>query len=58
MVELTKIHANAAFNMMLTLRRLNLAKQPNGSYSNTDRVFNVWNFAKLYGVIPDVKNKS
>lgn len=57
MIELTKIHADAVMKLMVTLRRLNLAKKPTGQYSDTAEVFNVWNFAKKYGIVLDDEQK-
>lgn len=53
MIELTKIHADAAFKFIQTLRRLNLAKEPTGVYRDPADIFNIWNFAKKYGVVTD-----
>ena len=57
MMQLTQIHADAAIRFIKTLRRFKLAKPPTGRYKESTDVFNVWNFAKKYGVVPGVKNK-
>lgn len=41
--------ANSVFKMLLTMRRLDLAKKPTGVYSDVDNIFDVWQFANLYG---------
>ncbi len=50
-VEANKKQANAAFQLMKTLRRLGLAFSPKGIYNDTAHVFNIWDFAKRHGVI-------
>ena len=57
-VEANKKQANAAFQLMKTLRRLGLAFSPTGRYNDTTHVFNIWGFAKKYGITKDGRQES
>ena len=48
--EATEECVDAVMGLIFTLRRLNLIPVPKGQYESLARVFNVWNFAKKYGV--------
>ena len=53
MVELTRVHADAIMRMMVTMRRFDLAVKPTGRYHDNNEVYNVWDFAKKYGINPN-----
>ena len=57
MIALTQVHADAAFRLIKTLRRLDLAIYPSGKYETNTEHFNVWLFAEKYGVVDDEKSE-